>query len=53
MFGGMRRQEGVGRVEGADGEGRLDKSASLSKFPLSHGVGVAWVARGEKGGKSI
>ena len=52
MVGG-RWQEGVGRVEGADGEGGLDEGAPLSKLSLSQGVGVAWMSRGEKGGESI
>ena len=50
---GGRWQEGVGRVEGADGEGGLDEGAPLSKLSLSQGIGVAWMSRGEKGGESI
>ena len=50
---GGRRQEGVGRVEGADGEGGLDEGAPLSKLSFPQGIWVAWMSRGEKGGESI
>ena len=49
MFWG--RQEGVGWVEGADGEG--GEGASLPKLSISQGVGEAGMARGEKGGEGI
>lgn len=52
MVGG-RWQEGVGRVEGADGEGGLDEGAPLSKLSFPQGIWVAWMSRGEKGGESI
>ena len=44
-------QEGVGWVEGADGEG--GEGASLPKLSISQGVGEAGMARGEKGGEGI
>ena len=49
MFWGW--QEGVGWVEGADGEG--GEGASLPKLSISQGVWEAGMARGEKGGEGI